>query len=80
MSAVPPPEHARIERTIEAIRQEAIMAGSVQTDVSPHEFVPLRRFRNRGRCMACLAHESLHPALGWLPSRAIGDESEAVRG
>lgn len=66
-----------LESLIEALRQEAGYDGC---DVSPHEFRPLKRWRNRGRCAVCMAHEELHPALGWLPSRPYRDKSEAIRG
>jgi hypothetical protein len=47
-----------------------------ETTVGPHEFVPLRRWFNRGRCQHCLIHESLHPSLhAWWPARALGDKS-----
>jgi hypothetical protein len=53
--------------------------------VNPHDFEPLRRFRNRGRCRVCLVHERHHrkPMVwswqsDWWPSRAIGDTSEAI--
>ena len=40
----------------------------------PHEFSPLKRFRNRGRCRHCFMPESFHPINGWTPARALGDK------
>jgi hypothetical protein len=68
------------DSVIEALRQEAITAGYGTVSVSPHEFEQLKRWRNRGRCAVCMAHEILHPALGWLPARPYRDESEAIGG
>jgi hypothetical protein len=65
--------------TIDALMQEAAFAGYGNNLVSPHEFDPLKRWWNRGRCSRCLAHEELHPALGWLPSRPLFDKREAIR-
>lgn len=59
--------------------QEATLAGYGDVDVSPHEFEPLKGWRNRGRCSRCLAHEEIHPAIGWLPSRPLYDDREAIR-
>lgn len=55
------------------------MEVNAQTVVEPHKFVPLRRFLNRSRCRVCLAHEELHPALGWLPARPMFDKRKAIR-
>jgi hypothetical protein len=63
---------------IEALIQEATLAGYGEVHTSPHEFAPLKRWRNRGRCRHCLAHEDLHPARGWLPSRPMFDDREAI--
>jgi hypothetical protein len=54
-------------------------AGHGGVDTAPHEFAPLKRWFNRGRCRACLAHEDIHPALGWLPARPLYDTSEAYK-
>ena len=43
--------------------------------VGPHEFRPLKKWRNRGRCEACYVHENVHPVTGWTPSRHYGDKS-----
>jgi hypothetical protein len=66
-------------KVIESLIQEAAFAGYGGVGVSPHEFAPLKRWRNRGRCRICLAHEEIHPALGWLPSRPLFDDREAIR-
>ncbi len=71
------PEH--VARVLGAIEQEAATMGHGGMDVSPHEFKPLRRFRNRGRCATCLCHEEIHPALGWLPARPMFNTEEAIR-
>lgn len=75
-----PPRLLNLTRTLEAIRQEAATRGAGHVDSAPHAFAPLKRWRNRGRCRHCLAHEELHPALGWLPSRSLSDDGEAIRG
>lgn len=61
-----------------ALIQEAEFAGYDGVNTGPHEFVPLKRWRNRGRCRHCLAHEDLHPTRGWLPSRPLFDERAAI--
>lgn len=46
----------------------------------PHEYAPLKRWRNRGRCRSCMRPEGEHPAAGWNPARAYHDYSEAIAG
>lgn len=46
--------------------------------VSPHEFGPLRRFWNRGRCRACYWPESEHPRLLWSVARPLGSGAASV--
>jgi hypothetical protein len=43
--------------------------------VEPHEFKPLRRFRNNGRCSTCLLHEIDHgqPLPSWPLARPGSD-------
>lgn len=48
-------------------------------EVGPHDFKPLKRWRNRGRCSTCLVHEQHHPIARWAPARAYRDASEALR-
>jgi hypothetical protein len=48
-----------------------------RVDTEPHEFAPLRRWRNRGRCRVCKVHEANHPVWFWAPSRPLRDRSEA---
>lgn len=52
------------------------------SQVSPHEFIPLKRLFNRGRCRACVYHEVSHPFAAWVEARAIGDKSlpKSVKG
>lgn len=45
--------------------------------VEPHQFVPLRRFFNRGRCRVCYQPETLHPTTVWEASRPLGDNTPA---
>jgi hypothetical protein len=47
------------------------------TDVQtgPHEFRPMKRFFNRGRCMHCYIHEVFHPINGYVTSRPWRDFS-----
>lgn len=45
------------------------------TDVGPHDFVPLRRRFNGGRCRACYIHERYHPIEGWTAARPLGDNA-----
>jgi hypothetical protein len=46
-----------------------------QNQVGPHEFVPLRRWRNRGRCRACYLNAAYHPVRGWVAARPLGDKA-----
>jgi hypothetical protein len=50
--------------------------GTSEVRVDPHEFEPLRRFRNKGRCRRCLLHERYHGRRlpNWPLSRAVGDD------
>jgi hypothetical protein len=48
------------------------------TQVGPHEFKPLRRFFNKGRCEACYLHEDYHPVNGWTQARPMFDFKVAV--
>lgn len=66
-------------RVIDAISQEMQTRGISGVDVAPHEFRPLKRWRNRGRCAGCKVHQANHPTIGWMPARPIGDLSEAYR-
>lgn len=50
----------------------SLLRGEVQ--VAPHEFRPLKRWRNRGRCEACYVHERAHPVMGWTPARHYDDK------
>lgn len=70
---------AREMRLFEALHQEAATRGYGSVDTSPHEFSPLKKWRNRGRCTACLVHEDHHPTWGWLPARPMYDKQEAIR-
>lgn len=45
------------------------------TEVAPHEFRPMFRWLNRGRCSHCYIHEALHPINGWTASRPLGDKT-----
>lgn len=65
-------------QVIEALIQEVSTRGYGDVDTAPHEFVPLKRFRNQGRCKVCMAHQELHPAIGWLPARPLQDKSQAI--
>jgi hypothetical protein len=44
-------------------------------EVGPHDFVPLRRWFNRGRCLHCFVHECFHPVRGWAVARPVGDKA-----
>lgn len=68
------------ESLFDALRQEAEFAGYGGCDVAPHDFKPLKRWRNRGRCSVCLVHEEHHPTRGWLPARPYRVSREALRG
>jgi hypothetical protein len=71
---------AERESLFEALLQEIAVAGIERSvDVEPHGFTPLQKWGNRGRCAACLIHEDHHPAPGWLPARAYGETTEAIR-
>lgn len=48
-----------------------------ECQVGPHEFRPLKRWRNRGRCEACYLVEQLHPVRGWTQLRPLKDDSFA---
>lgn len=70
---------AEKQRLFDALIQEVAAAGiDSSVDTSPHAFKPLKRWRNRGRCVACLIHEDHHPCPGWMPARAYGETREAV--
>jgi hypothetical protein len=43
--------------------------------VGPHDFKPLRRFFNRGRCRACHADRGRHPVNAYSRARPLGDKS-----
>ncbi len=40
----------------------------------PHEFAPLKRWWNRGRCKHCFVPRIDHPVRGWVEARALGDK------
>jgi hypothetical protein len=54
----------------------------MSVSVQPHNYEPLQRFFNRGRCRACLLHEREHiPGRfypDWPPARAWGEKTEAL--
>lgn len=75
-------ERAAEERQVvyeDALRDHFKRTDGGNTHVDPHEFKPLQRFRNGGRCAVCFAHEDFHPTLGWVPARPLGDKQEAFR-
>lgn len=49
-------------------------------EVGPHEFRPLRRLLNRGRCAACYCHEDLHPVAVYTAARPLLDRRLPVVG
>jgi hypothetical protein len=50
------------------------MSADGENCVSPHTFMPLRRWFNRGRCRACFLPPAKHPTTSWVPSRPWGDK------
>ena len=56
------------------------IADRSRNQVGPHEFEPLRRFRNRGRCRACYVHEDSHPLTGWAEARPLGNKALPTAG
>ena len=47
-------------------------------EVGPHEFRPLRRWFNRGRCAGCYCHENLHPVSVYTAARPYLDRRPPV--
>lgn len=46
----------------------------MNVQVSPHDYQPLRRWWNRGRCRACYVHQDAHPVPAYSPARPVGDK------
>lgn len=49
-----------------------------RAEVGPHDYTPLRRFLNGGRCSACYRHEAEHPIRRWVAARPYGDRADAL--
>ena len=45
-----------------------------KSKVGAHQFKPISRWRNKGRCKHCYVPEHLHPIDGWVEARPIGDK------